>query len=69
MKHMALAIALVGYSQGGGVISGAAQLTKMPVWLPVMLEFDVSVAVRLCMPGAFKVALKVWVPASAAVNW
>ena len=40
----------------------------MPLWVPVMEPVAVSVAVSDWLPVVFRVALKVCVPLSAAVN-
>ena len=46
----------------------AAGFTVMPASVPVRLAVVVSVAVIDCVPAVFSVALKVCIPASAAVK-
>ena len=46
----------------------AAGLTMIPDSLPVMVLVTVSVAVIAWVPAVFRVMLKLWTPASPAVN-
>ena len=46
----------------------AAGLTRMPLWVPVMLGVTVSVAVIVRVPAVFRATLKTWMPLSVAVK-
>ena len=46
----------------------AAGLTVMPFWPPLIVLVPVSAAVSAWLPAVLRVALRVWMPASAATK-
>ncbi|TAK58137.1 MAG: hypothetical protein EPO22_11295 [Dehalococcoidia bacterium] len=48
--------------------TGNGAATVIPVWLPVMLDVTVSVAISDCVPTVLSVAENVRMPLSPAVN-